>query len=234
MLLIKFGSAEHLEQLRNGIVHFSTLETFQEDPTKFRGDRLDGRLLLEPGKPFIINGHDFSSYIKEAVISYDTDCPQLSFSASMLSKSNCFKLSNGLYSINENFVEEMKQFGDYYLIINAFEFIDAVTDELEKTQCYYEYHKMAYIDKNNHQLIRDYFAKLSSGRRKFGHLFIKDTANSCPLQNEWRLVAFDIDNRYCAKGCKGTNIKTGFSTQMPILETERLTTLRCSENFLFD
>ena len=234
MLLIKFGEAEHLEQLKNGIVHFSTLETFQKDPTTFRGDRLDGKLFLEPDSPLIINGHDFSSYVKEATISYETNCPQLSFSASMLSKKNCFELPNGLYSVNEDFIEEMKQFGKHFLIFNAFEFIDAVVDELEKAQCYYEYHKMVYIDKNNHQLIRNYFSGLNSERQQFGHLFVKDTANSYPLQNEWRFVAFDVDSHYCTKNDDGTNIKTGFSTQMPVLKTKQLSTLQCSADFLFD
>ena len=233
-LFIKFGEKEHLEQLRNGIVHFSTLETFQKDPTTFRGDRLDGRLLLDPSKPFVINGHDYSPYIKEAILSYETDRPQLSFSASMLSKKNCHKISNDLYSVNRDFVDEMRNFGEYFLIINAFEFINAMEDELEKAQCYYEYHRMTYIDKNDHLQIQSYFAGLSSERREFAHLFIKDTANSYPLQNEWRLVAFDIDNYYHAIGCDGINIQTGFSTQMPVLETAQLITLQCSENFLFD
>lgn len=232
MLLIKFGKAEHLEQLKRGIVHFSTLKVFQEDLTTFRGDKLDGRLILEPY--LIINGHDYSPYIKEGILSYETSCPQLSFSASILSKKNCFKLPNGLYSINEDFIEEMKQFGTHFLIFNAFEFIEAVVDELEKSQCYYEYHKMVYIDKNNHQFIQNYFSELSSERKQFGHLFIKDTANSYPLQNEWRLIAFDTDGHYCTKNDDGANIKTGFSTQMPVLQTEQLPTLRCSEDFLFD
>lgn len=182
-LLIKFGKKGHLEQLRNGIVHFSTLETFQKDPTTFRGDRLEGKLLLDPSKPLIIDGCDYSPYIniKEAAISWETNCPQLSIFASMLSKKNCYRLSDGFYSINWDFVDEMRQFGEYYLIINAFEFIDAVTEELEKTQCYYEYHRITYIDKNNHQQMRYYFAGLSSERREFAHLFIKDTSNSYPL-----------------------------------------------------
>ena len=35
MVLIKFGKKEHLEQLKNGIVHFSPIEAFQNDPTVF-------------------------------------------------------------------------------------------------------------------------------------------------------------------------------------------------------
>ena len=70
MLFIKFGKKEHLEQLRNGIVHFSTLKTFQKDPTSFRGDKMEGRLYIDPKQPMLVNGLDISSFMKECVISY--------------------------------------------------------------------------------------------------------------------------------------------------------------------
>ena len=154
-ILIKFGKKEHLEQLKNGIVHFSSLKAFQEDPTAFRGDSMEGRLLLDPSKPFLINGKDISPYIQRAEISYELDCPLLSFSASMLSKDNCHQTSNGLYTINEEFINEMKQFGDHFLIFNAFAFINALIAEFRKTQCDYEFHPITYIDKNNHHLIQN-------------------------------------------------------------------------------
>ena len=233
-ILIKFGKKEHLEQLKNGIVHFSSLETFQKDPTTFRGDSMEGKLLLDPSKPLLVNGKDISPYIQRAVISYDVDCPLLSFSASMLSTSNCHKTPRGLYMINESFVNEMKQFGDHFLSFNAFAFIAALSAEFSKTQCDYEYHPIAYIDKNNHLLIQNHFSKLSEERRKFGYLFVKDTANSYLLQNEWRFVAFDIHSHYFKKDSRGTNVRTDFSTEMPVMDIESLRTLQCSGEFLYD
>ena len=233
MLLIKFGKKEHLEQLKKEIIHFSTLETFQKDPTSYRGDRLDGKILLDSRKPFIINGQDISSYIKEAAISYETDCPQLSFSAAMLSMKNCHKQSNDTYTINDSFVQEMQQFGDYFLLFNALPFIEALTNEFVRTQCLFEYHPLTYIDKSNHQLVQEHFARMSDEEKRFGHLFIKDTANSYPLQNEWRFITFDVHNCYHVLDDRGTNINTDFSTQMPVMETTCLHTLQCSEEFLF-
>lgn len=234
MVLIKFGKKEHLEQLRNGIVHFSSLESFQQDMTSYRGDRLEGKLLLDPSKPFLINGSDISYLIQRVELSYETDCPLLSFSASMLSKKNCHKLSNGLYTINESFIKEMEQFGDYFLIFNGFEFIHSLVSELSKTQTDYECHPLSYINKNNFQQISNHFSEMDNEEREFAHLFVKDTANSYPLQNEWRFVVFDIHNCYSTKDAKGTNIKTSFSTKMPVMEVENLLTLQCCERFLFN
>lgn len=234
MLLVKFGKKEHLEQLRNGIVHFSTLDVYQHDLTKYRGDNMEGKLLLDPSKPFLIDGTDISPLIQRVEISYETDCPLLSFSASMLSVKNCHVLSNGLYTINETFLNEMRQFGEHFLLLNAFEFVDALIDEFKKTQSDYEYHPITYIDKNDHRRIEEHFAELPDEKKEFGHLFIKDTANSYPLQNEWRFVVFDIHNHYSTKQSKGTNIKTAFFSQMPVMGTDSLSTLRCSKEFLFN
>ena len=232
MLLIKFGKAEHLEQLKKGIVHFSTIETFQEDPTSHRGDRLDGRLLLEP--MVIINGHDYSPYCEEVLLSHETDCPQLSFSASILSKEICHITPKKLYAINEDFIEEMKHFDGYCLIINASSFVRALKTELDKAKCDYEYHKMDYVDKHDFHKMREYFSGLSSERQPSGHLFVKDRTDSYLLQNEWRFVVFDINSQYSTKKDTGVNIKTGFSTPMPVLRTEELATFQCSEDYLLD
>ena len=234
MLLIKFGKKEHLEQLKNGIIHFSKLEAFQSDPTTFRGDRMEGRNYLDPQYPLLVNGVDISPFIKEAIISYEAECNILSFSASMLSKKNCHRLLSGLYTINSDYVAEMKQFGDYYLIFNAFEFIESLKNEFSNVGCGFEYHPIVYIDKHNYNKMQEYYDGLPAKRKQTGHLFVKDTSNSYTLQNEWRMIVFDIQNHYSLDNGRGANIKTGFSTSMPILYTDSLNTLQCSEEFLFD
>lgn len=145
VLLIKFGKQEHLEQLKNGIVHFSPIELFQEDPTDFRGDKMEGKHYIDTSKPFLMNGTDISMYIKEAVASYELNCPVCSFSASLLSYKNCHIVSEGEYAPNDDFIAEMKKFGDYFLLFNAFDFIDSLAKEFEITGCGYEYHPMPNI-----------------------------------------------------------------------------------------
>ena len=212
VLLIKFGKQEHLEQLKNGIVHFSPIEQFQEDPTDFRGDKMEGKHYIDTSKPFLINGTDISMYIKEAVVSYELNCPVCSFSASLLSYNNCHMVSEGEYAPNDDFIAEMRKFGDYFLIFNAFDFIDSLAKEFEITGCGYEYHPMVYIDKHNHELVRGYFDTKSEDQKSTAHLFVKDTTNSYPLQNEWRMIFLDHSNHYRLNGTSGINLRTDFST----------------------
>ena len=233
MLFIKFGKKEHLEQLRNGIVHFSTLKTFQKDPTSFRGDKMEGRLYIDPKQPMLVNGLDISSFMKECVISYETNCPEFSFSASILSRKNCHKCTDGLYTVNQEYINEMRQFGECFLIINAFELIEALRTEFSNTGSGFEYHPIVYINKTNYSKIQEYFNNLSSKNRLTGHLFLKDDTNSYRIQNEWRMVLFDFNNHYPADN-NGVNVKTCYLTEMPVLDTESLATLRCSEEYLFD
>ena len=232
VLLIKFGKKEHLEQLKNGIVHFSPIEQFQEDPTDFRGDKMEGKHHIDTSKPFLINGTDISMYIKEAVVSYELNCPVCSFSASLLSYNNCHMVSEGEYAPNDDFIAEMKKFGDYFLVFNAFDFIDSLAKEFEITGCGYEYHPVVYIDKHNHELVRGYFDTKSEDQKSTAHLFVKDTSNAYPLQNEWRMIFLDHSNHYRLNGTSGINLRTDFSTQMPIFSTYQLGTLRCTEEYL--
>ncbi len=44
MILLKFGKKEHLEQLKSGSVHFRPVEYFQNEPTDFRGDSMEGTI----------------------------------------------------------------------------------------------------------------------------------------------------------------------------------------------
>ena len=136
VLLIKFGKQEHLEQLKNGIVHFSPIEQFQEDPTDFRGDKMEGKHYIDTSKPFLMNGTDISMYISE-------------------------------------------------------------------------------------------------DQKSTAHLFVKDTSNAYPLQNEWRMIFLDHSNHYRLNGTSGINLRTDFSTQMPIFRTDQLGTLRCTEEYLY-
>ena len=232
-LLIKFGKKEHLEQLRTGIVHFSRLETFQKDSTAFRGDKMEGKHYIDPSKPFLINGKDISGYVKEATISYEfVNCTVLSFSASLLSCKNSHLISDGIYTPNDDFIAEMKQFGDYFLIFDAVAFINSLRKTLKIAGCGWESHPVIYIDKHNYELVIDYYEKLSVDRKNSAHLFVKDTANAYSIQNEWRMVIFDYGNYYSLDKTGGTNIPTSFFTQMPIFNIDELKTLQCSREFL--
>ena len=234
MLFLKFGKKEHLQQLKEGVVHFRPLSSFIKDGTRFRGDRLEGHLLLDLSYPLLINGIDFAPDFKEVFLSYVGLESVLSFSVAKVDGSNCHVTENGLFTPNDDFIEEMIQFGSHFLIFPADEFIPAVNEELRKHKCNYEYHPIFYCDKTNHAGIAEYFEmKRNRGElsEPYDYCFIKDRT-PYSKQNEWRIIVDDINNEFQIGDNGGVNIQTTFRTEMPIFETTLLNTLLVSEAYL--
>ena len=177
VLFLKFGKKEHLQQLKNGLVHFRPLSTFVEDSSHFRGDCLEGRLLLDLSHPFLINGVDFAPHAKEIIHSYAGFDSVLSFSAAMLNYDNCHAAQDSLFALNADFIEEMLQFGDHVLIFSADEFISELNKKLSSYKCICSYRPIFYCDKTNYAAISDYFkCRRSAGISPdpYDYCFIKD------------------------------------------------------------
>ena len=231
MILLKFGKKEHLEQLKSGSVHFRPVEYFQNEPTTFRGGPMEGKLYLDPTKPLLINGYDISSFIQEATISHVVEGNTLSFSASKLSRSVCHMNEDGTYTPNDDFIAEMSKFGDSFLVFNGYDLIEKLRESLAMQKCPLKYHSILYCNKRNPEDVHSLFADISE-EDDLIYYFIKDIAYS--LQNEWRMVLFDVNNLFPAGENGGVNIETGFTTEMPIFKAENLRTLKCSDDYLFD
>lgn len=231
MFILKFGKEEHLEQLRHGIVHFSPLSKYINDSTLFRGDRLEGKLLINAHEPITINGVDISPYVKEITYSNIGSAGILTFCASILSHNNCHPISENLFVPNDNFIDEMKKFGEYVLVVQYEPFCQSLEQALESKKCSYEYHPIAYCNKDLYddsaRILRSKFAN-----SHYGECFIKDF-DLYRIQGEWRFIIDDSDNEFPIEANGGVNIQTNFSTEMPIFCAEDLRTLEISENFLY-
>lgn len=231
MLFLKFGKKEHLQQLKDGIVHFRPLSSFAGDPTHFRGDRLEGKLLIDLSHPILINNFDIAPYTREAVQTYDGFDSILSFSVSILNYTNCHATKDGLFAPNDDFIEEMKQFGSHMLIFSARDLILGLAETLRMHKCNFEYHPIFYCDKTDHAAITKYFRDKGNAENPYEYCFIKDYTPYAK-QNEWRIIIHDIGNEFRIGDSGGVNIKTEFRTEMPIFETTALTTLLASEEYL--
>ena len=231
MLFVKFGKKVNLERLKDGIVHFGRLSTYITDPTNFRGDPREASLLVDTKRPIIINGYDISPYVMEAKQTFVGFDSILSFSASMLDHNNCHAIDNELYTVNKEFIEEMRQFGDSFLVIDAGYFISCIRDALKSHSCNYTYHPIFYCDKADHEAIVKHFKDSGKIDDPYEYCFVKDPT-PYKKQNEWRIIIHDIDNEFADMSNNGLNIQTGFRDRMPIFETSVLHTMRISKNFL--
>lgn len=227
MFFIKFGKEKNLKMLQKGIVHFRPLSTFEKDPTKFRGDPLEAKLLLDPNQPFLINGVPIPapSQVSYTFDGYDSI---LSFSASKLDYKNCHEIDKGIFSPNEDFVQEMQQFGDYFLILSANALIDSLERRLQGEKCNYGHKSIRYNNKSNYESNTDVFQDQHFG--SYNICFVKDEPQY-GLQNEWRFIIDDYANQFPLIDNGGVNLQTDFSTETPIFETKLLHTLQMSGIF---
>ena len=95
VFITKFGQKEHLEALQNGYVFFNPISKFRDDGTKYRGDKNEGIIPIDPSS-IRINGHDFSDIILSASQINEDDNGLLMFCASIINEKNLV-MSNGDY-----------------------------------------------------------------------------------------------------------------------------------------
>lgn len=155
----------------------------------------------------------------------------MSFSAAKLDHNNCHAIEDGLFTLNDDFIAEMEQFGRHVLIFSAGEFVQGLEESLEKYTCNYLYRSIFYCDKTDHAAISEHFKDMRGIEEEYEYCFVKDYTPYA-RQNEWRFIIHDIDGEFQIEDTGGVNIKTNFNTKMPIFETAALKTLHVSEGFL--
>ncbi len=230
MMMLKFGKKEHLELLKAGVLHFRPLDVFSKDLTSFRGDHLEGKLRYPKNEKLIVNGLDISPYIKEATISCVGFENILSFSLALLDINNCHVIEEDLYTPNDDFICEMQQFGDHFLILPP-DMITALKKKLETYNCYWKRQSIFYCDKSDFKTIRNHYIKKNGSVSEYDlHCFTKELSYS--KQNEYRFIIHDFENEFPLDKNGGVNIKADFTVEMPIFETSSLRTLRISRCLL--
>lgn len=188
MYLFKVGKYEHLELLKNGIVHFMPLSYFRGDGTAFRGDELEGKYIIDASKGVFINGIDISKFGEgfRATMTHADSDDVLIFCAAILEQNNFEKLSPNSCGFEESFLGEMRKFGKYAIAFDPLQFIDSINAALNDIQCNSAWGKVTYCDKNDHIRMRDCIRDMEERHSDSTIYFIKD--ESYQLQNEWRFI----------------------------------------------
>lgn len=188
MYLFKVGKQEHLELLRNGIIHFMPLSYFRGDGTAFRGDELEGKYIIDTSQGLFINGIDVSKFGTgfRATMNYVDSDDVLIFCAAMLEQKNFEKHSSDSFAFEESFFNEMRKFGQYAIIFDHLQFIDSIKVALSNIRCNFTWGKVTYCNKNDHIHMRECIKNMEGQHSDTTIYFIKD--ESYQLQNEWRFI----------------------------------------------
>lgn len=232
MVLLKFQKENRLAPIKQGVFHFRPTNSYRIDPTSFRGDPMEGKAFGDPSGSFQIDGFEISQWIEEIVWSKEYEGNILSISFFQLNMNNCHEVEDGLFTLNENAIKMMQQFGDSFIAINPFQFISSIETALSGLKCNYEFHPIHYCDIKDYNAVRQFFRRMHDANSLYSEFFLKDESQY-GFQNEWRFLIHDQDNELPLEENGGVNIHTGFRTEIPIFKTEDIETLRVSKDLLF-
>lgn len=234
MLFIKFQEEKYLEPIKNGVFYFRPVQSFRDDPTEHRGDANEGITYLDvkrPGASFKINDIEIVQRIESVSYSKEYEGNTLSLSLSKLNLDNCHEIDSGLYTINLDFLEEMKSFGSSFIFIDPIQFVECMKQALSACKCNYEYRSIYYCDKRDGAAVQKHFDRMKEIDSWYGELFLKDITEY-GLQNEWRFLIHDIANEFPLTVNGGVNIQTPYRSNMPIFHTDDLKSLQISKEYL--
>ena len=212
-LIAKFGTEEHLQQLKNGTIFFNCIQTYRNDGTSYRGDDMEGCIPIDPKTLAIYNeaGENLFDIVPlpdKVVQSIVNDENLMMFCASTITKEITYGISNGIYKFKDEYIQAVKDFGDHVLLLWTVELLDHIKNATDFTgqKIGYDSGMILYRDLSDFEHTEEY--------RKTGSVldpyFVK--SNKYKGQNEWRVI---IDGE---KQSLQPNRGTGFVLETAPLE----------------
>lgn len=130
-ILAKFGKKEHLEQLKEGNIFFNAIQTYRDDGTDYRGDKMEGRIPIDPTKIKIYDeeGNDIFEklpYPYSVIESFIGDEKLMMFCASVINIEFMDHIKDDRWTFKEEFKLAVQNFGDYVLILRSADILDHI------------------------------------------------------------------------------------------------------------
>lgn len=177
---------KHIEELKNGFIYFNSIQNYRNDLSYYRGDNMEGKILLNPQKIAIYdrNGSDifetvpYPDVITQSIIG-DEDI--MMFCASMIDSRIIEKCGPEKGKIKKEFKDAVKNFGDYALIFWISEFYERLLSR--SADCNFHMNKIHYYKTNDYEDIEQFIAEDEIDGRYFLKRW-EEYGN----QNEWRTI----------------------------------------------
>lgn len=217
LLIAKFGTEEHLNQLKDGKIFFNKIKAYRDDESTYRGDSMEGRIPIDPKTIKIFNEKGENLFdsipLPDSVIESIVDDDDLMmFCASAVTKEIMYEDSAGIWKFNKDYVSAVEKFGTHVLLLWTSELLShirSVTDETGQ-KIGYDSGMILYRALNDFNNTDEY-RKTGS---KLDRYFVK-SKRYCK-QNEWRVIV-DGEQRSLKANCG-----TGFILQTSPFENSML------------
>ncbi len=219
VLLKVVEKKEYADALVNGDVYMKSSGYFRAVENEYRGDKYDGKTPINTSDCQISLANDIEG---EEIELHGVDCVTLGFEnddkinmfcATVVTEDILVKTSEISMKFHPEYLNEIKQFGNYIVTINLDEFVVKIAEELKSIKAGIKYGAVEYVDIMNEYKL-DRFMNINGDYDTF---FKKD--KSYKWQNEWRLILVAeeeiIDNDYLV-------FSVGKLESASVLELEKL------------
>lgn len=195
-LFLKVSSKrEYLEDLKNGRLFMNESGYFRELEDTYRGDRNDGKcpISMKPyyGESLIIGPADKPeerieipiSCVENFVMGFSGDEKIPIYCCSVVSEEIVEQITPYRFRFREEYLAEMKQFGEYVAVFDGSELIQNIMKYATEKRINFTCDRVTYTDISSAYSIEMLTQK---PRNQYAPFFVKDV--SYRWQNEWRLV----------------------------------------------
>lgn len=188
-LIAKFGNKKHLEELQKGNIFFNAIQMYRDDGTDYRGDSMEGKILLDPTKFKIFDQHGkdiFETLPRPSRIvqSFLGDENLMMFCAAAITSEAMDNVEGNKWRFKDKFKSAMQNFGDYVLLLWSIEMLEHIESSVDTNgqRIVYDSGPILYRDLNDFDHTEEY---RKTGSR-LDRYFVKDL--SYKSQNEWRVI----------------------------------------------
>ncbi len=194
-MLLKFSNVkEHLEDIGRGQIYMNESGFFRKLEDQFRGDQFDGRCPISldrlADEYMELRPEDGSEgiripikFVRNFTVGFQNDDKIPLFCATALSQDILYKKTDTEFAFRQEFIQEMQQFGKYFAIFSASEFIEKMSVFVEKNHMAVQYGPVDYVEIHKQYDIEMLNEDTRPGIEAF---FKKDV--SYRWQNEWRII----------------------------------------------
>lgn len=187
--LAKFGKKEDIEKLNNGEIFFNNIQAYRDDGTAYRGDKMEGKIPLDPHKIEIYDkdGNDIFDkipYPDTLIQSFVGDEKLKMFCAAIIDSNVMYHLKDDEWLFKEEFKNAIKGFGEYVLLFWEPEIINNIQNaqKIHRPKIIFEARKIIYRDLTDYEHTEAYRLTGSA----WDIYFIKGLGYQ--MQNEWRII----------------------------------------------
>lgn len=186
--ILKFSNLEYLEQIKKGHIYFKESKYFKNVEENHIGDSREGKIRVDSKSIPMIDNIYFQVMCKTEELNFyqikEEKIPI--FCCSIIDNLILNKIDNSHYDFKKEFINEMKKWGNSFILINLGEFLRKIDKECKKNNIHFYADKVKYDQEDRILTFDEAYVEFNS----LPHLAFFHKTKKYKWQNEFRIVLY--------------------------------------------